>query len=132
MPMTSFLHPSLGFLALALLLPFLPAYDKYGKAWRWLLVVPPLLAIWSVMSIEPGVYGTLHWVGTELILGRVDKLSLVFAQVFAIMSLAGMIYAMHVEDRAQHAMAALYVAGGFGCVFAGDLLTVFVFWELMS
>jgi len=43
-----------------------------------------------------------------------------------------MIYALHVKDRAHHAAASLYVAGAFGCVFAGDYLTLFIFWELMS
>ncbi|MGE4506167.1 MAG: Na(+)/H(+) antiporter subunit D, partial [Desulfovibrionaceae bacterium] len=128
-PTTSFLHPSLGFLALALALPFFRGDSKY---WRWMLLLPPILAIWSVMSIQPGVYGTINWLGTEMVLGRVDKLSLVFAQVFAVMSLAGMFYAMHVTDKAQHAAASLYVAGGFGCVFCGDYLSLFLFWELMS
>ncbi|MBN2141126.1 MAG: Na(+)/H(+) antiporter subunit D [Desulfovibrionaceae bacterium] len=123
----SFLHPSIAFLALALALPFFR-----GKGWNWLLLVPPILAIWSIFTVEPGMYGVLPYLDEGLILGRVDKLSIVFAQVFAIMSLIGMFYAMHVKDKAQHVSACLYVAGGFGCVFAGDLLTVFLFWELMS
>jgi multicomponent Na+:H+ antiporter subunit D len=35
-------------------------------------------------------------------------------------------------DRVQHAAASVYVAGAFGCVFAGDYLTLFIFWEMMS
>ncbi|HBE95318.1 MAG TPA: Na(+)/H(+) antiporter subunit D [Desulfovibrio sp.] len=127
MATSSFIHPALGFLALALILPFLP-----GRQWKWLLLLPPIIAIWSIFTVEPGVYGTIPYLGQQLIWGRVDKLSIVFAQVFAIMSLIGMVYAMHVEDKGQHIAASLYVAGGFGCVFAGDLLTVFLFWELMS
>lgn len=126
---TSFIHPSIGFIALALALPF---FRGDHKVWRWLLLLPPIVAIYSVMTMVPGVYGTLPWVEVDMIFGRVDKLSIIFAQVFAIMSLCGMFYAMHVKDKAQHAMASLYVAGGFGCVFAGDLLSVFLFWELMS
>lgn len=124
---SSFVHPASGFLALALVLPFLR-----GRHWNWLLLAPPLLALWAVFGAEPGTHLVLSWLGQTLVLGRVDKLSLVFAQVFAVMSLAGMLYAMHVEDRGQHIAASLYVAGGFGCVFAGDYLTLFVFWELMS
>ncbi|MDD4732180.1 MAG: Na(+)/H(+) antiporter subunit D [Desulfovibrio sp.] len=126
---TSFIHPSLGFLTLALALPFFKGDSKY---WRWLLLLPPLLAIYAVFSMEPGVYGTLNWMGETLVLGRVDKLSIIFAQVFSIVSLIGFTYALHVDDKFQHASAALYVAGGLGCVFSGDYLTLFVFWELMS
>lgn len=122
-----FLHPALGFLALAAALPFMR-----GKEWRWLLLVPPVIAVFAVFTMPFGDNLTLTWLGQEMQLGRVDKLSLIFAQVFAVMSLAGMLYAMHVEDKLQHIMASLYVSGGFGCVFAGDFLTLFLFWELMS
>ncbi|MBU1228446.1 MAG: Na(+)/H(+) antiporter subunit D [Proteobacteria bacterium] len=124
---SSFIHPTVGFYALALILPFLR-----GKAWKWLLLIPPVIAIWSVMTVSPGFYGELNYLGQKLMMGRVDKLSLVFAQVFAVMSLIGMVYALHVEDKLQHIMACVYVGGAFGCTFAGDLLTLFIFWELMS
>ena len=126
---TSFIHPALAYIALALALPFFKGESKY---WRWFLLIPPIVAIYAVFTMEPGVYGTVNWVGETLILGRVDKLSIIFAQVFAIVSLIGFTYALHVGDKAQHVAAALYVAGGFGCVFCGDYLTLFVFWELMS
>lgn len=122
-----FVHPSVGFFALALILPFLS-----GKAWKWLLVVPSIIAIWSVMTVAPGNYGELNYLGQVLHFGRVDKLSLIFAQVFAVMSLIGMVYAMHVDDKLQHIMACVYVGGAFGCTFAADFLTLFIFWEFMS
>ena len=127
MMISDFLHPSVGFLALALLLPFLP-----GRNWRWLLPLPAILAVFAVFSMSDGQHFTLSWLGQEMLLGRVDGLSRIFAQVFAVMSVAGMVFAMHVEDRGQHIAASLYVAGGFGCVFAGDYLSLFLFWELMS
>ena len=130
-----FLHPSIGFLALALVLAFLK--KEHYLAWRWLLLAPPVLAIVSVVSLTFGPAGPrelagLHYLGQTLSLGRVDALSLVFAHVFAIQALIGFIYALHVPDRGQHMAACLYVAGGFGCVFAGDYITLFIFWELMS
>jgi multicomponent Na+:H+ antiporter subunit D len=127
MATSNFLHPAVAFLALAIALPFMR-----GKQWRWLLPLPPVLAVYAVFTMPFGDNMTLNWLGQTLQLGRVDKLSLIFAQVFAVMSLAGMVFAMHVEDKLQHMMAALYVSGGFGCVFAGDFLTLFLFWELMS
>ncbi|GHV50070.1 Na(+)/H(+) antiporter subunit D [Deltaproteobacteria bacterium] len=122
-----FIHPAVAFLALAIVLPF-----TRGKEWRWLLLIPPIIAIFAVFTMTDGDSLTLRWLGQTLQLGRVDALSRIFAQVFAVMSLAGMLYALHVQDKLQHIMASLYVAGGFGCVFAGDYLTLFVFWEMMS
>lgn len=127
MTSTGFLHPAIAFIALALALPFLR-----GKHWRWLLLIPPIVAIFSVLTVTLGNYGMIPYLGNVLIPGRVDKLSLVFANVFAIQSLVGMIYSFHVKEKAHHAAAALYVAGSFGCVFAGDYLTLFIFWELMA
>jgi multicomponent Na+:H+ antiporter subunit D len=51
----SFFHPSLAFIALALLLPWLKA--EQHAAWRWLLLVPPVVAIASVVSLTLGPPG---------------------------------------------------------------------------
>jgi multicomponent Na+:H+ antiporter subunit D len=124
---SQFMHPAAGFIALALVMPFLRS-----SAWRWLILLPPIAALYSVFTMSQGVFGHLPYLGQDLVLGRVDKLSLVFANVFAIQALVGMIYALHVKERVHHIAASLYVAGSFGCVFAGDYLTLFIFWELMS
>jgi multicomponent Na+:H+ antiporter subunit D len=124
-----FWHPAFIFLAFALLLLVLR-----GDWWRYLLPIPALLAIGQVMGLTPGLYTgvDIEYMGFHLVLGRVDQLSIVFAHVFAIQSLIGLIYAMHVKDKGQHIAALTYVGGAFGCVFAGDYLSLFVFWELMS
>jgi multicomponent Na+:H+ antiporter subunit D len=74
----------------------------------------------------------LTYLGLTLGLGRVDALATVFAHVFAIQALIGFIFALHVEDRWQHVAACMYIAGAFGCTFAEDYVTLFIFWELMS
>ncbi|EPR43616.1 NADH/Ubiquinone/plastoquinone (complex I) [Desulfovibrio sp. X2] len=130
-----FYHPAVAFIALAVALPFFP--PRLFKSWRLLLPIPAILAIWSVFSMEfmsdpASIHASLHWMGFTLNIGRVDALSLVFANVFAIQALLGFTYAFHVKEKAQHISAALYVGGAFGCVFAGDYLTLFAFWELMS
>ena len=128
-----FYHPSMAFLALALVVPFVPKTLWLNKAFRGALaLIAPLIALYSIFTVEPGSYGALEYLDQSLLLGRVDKLSIVFGQVFAIIATIGAIYGMHVEDRGHYVCGSLYVAGGFGCVFAGDLLTVFLFWELMS
>ena len=96
-----------------------------------------MVAIASVVSLTMGPSGeqhlaSLNYLGQTMELGRVDALSLVFAHVFAIQSLIGFIYALHEPNRGQHMAACLYVAGAFGCVFSGDYLSLFIFWELMS
>ena len=79
-----------------------------------------------------GVYGTVRFIGLDLIFGRVDKLSLVFAHVFTLMALIGIIYSLHVDDDGQHIAAFLYIGGSLGATFAGDYVTLFMFWEVMA
>ena len=124
----SFIHPAAWFIGLALILPFL----RGGFWWRWLLPIPAIAAFISVVTADHGLYGYIPYLGQFLILGRVDRLSLVFANVFAIQAFIGIIYAFHVKEKAHHIASLLYVAGSFGCTFAGDYITLFVFWELMS
>jgi multicomponent Na+:H+ antiporter subunit D len=66
------------------------------------------------------------------VFGRVDRLSLVFSYVFSLMALVGMIFALHVKDDSQHVAALTYMGSALGVTFAGDFLSLYVFWELMA
>jgi multicomponent Na+:H+ antiporter subunit D len=122
-----FVHPAIFFVLSALAVWLLP-----GRLGRWVPPVAALLALLSVLTMQQGVHTQLHYLGLTLSVGRVDKLSLVFAHVFAIQAVIGFIYALHVDDKWQHMAACMYIAGAFGCTFAGDYVTLFIFWEMMS
>ena len=125
--MEAFFHPSLIFGACAVLVWLLP-----GRAGRFLPPAAAVLAIACVLTLQEGLFAEFPYLGQTLRLGRVDALSNIFAHVFAIQALIGFIFALHVKDRWQHVAACLYIAGAFGCTFAGDYVTLFIFWELMS
>ena len=97
-----------------------------------LVLLIPAIAFWNLINMPHGTYWTYQFLDYELILGRVDKLSMVFAYVFVIMSFIGMVYALHIKEYGQHVAALLYVGCTLGVVFAGDLFTLFVFWEIMA
>lgn len=122
-----FLHPAFLFIALALLLPFIR-----GNAWRWLLFIPPLASIVISLKIHPDRYWVIPYLGQDLILGRVDLLSILFTGLFGIQSLVCTIFAFHVREKAHHMASGFFVAGSFGCILAGDYWTLFIFWEIMS
>jgi len=125
--MDSWIHPGLIFIFGALLIPLLR-----GR-WRQIyLLVLPALAFWEVLTMTTGVYGTFNYLGFDIVLGRVDKLSLVFAHVFTLMSILGFLYGLHVKDAGQQMSACFYIGGSLGVTFAGDYLTVFIFWEMMA
>ena len=63
---------------------------------------------------------------------RVDELSLVFGYVFVIITFLGGIFAYHIKDTAERVSTLLYAGSALGVVFAGDLFTLLVFWEIMA
>jgi len=122
-----FLHPGAGFMALAFLILLFR-----GKAWRWLLFIPPVMAMVITLKLEKGSYWMVPYLGQNLVLGRIDHLSLLFTSLFAIQSLICMIYAFHVREKAHHMASLFYVACSFGCILAKDYWSFFIFWELMT
>ncbi|MBZ7927467.1 Na(+)/H(+) antiporter subunit D (plasmid) [Ensifer adhaerens] len=125
--MTDFVHPALLFILGAIAIPVLK-----GAIRKAYLVLVPVLAIVSVLTIEPGSYGAARFVGQDILIAKVDKLSVVFATVFSIMALIGTVYALHLTRAGQHVAAFVYVGCALGVVFAGDYLTLYLFWEGMA
>ena len=93
---------------------------------------PLLVLAQLIWGLDAGDSWTFTWLFLELEPLRADALSLVFGYVFAIAAALGGIYAWHLNDRYQQAAALGYAGTSIGVVFAGDLLTLVVFWELMA
>jgi len=120
-------HPGLLLILGAWVLPFLK-----GRFKRLAMLLLPAAALVDCLLMTPGTYGEVIFLGQDLVFGRVDQLSLVFSYVFSIMAFLGMVFALHVEDDSQHVAALTYAGGALGVVFAGDFLSLAVFWELMA
>lgn len=81
---------------------------------------------------QEGVQVHLQFMEYELMPYRVDELSRVFGYVFHIAAFISVLFALHIRDTTQHVSGLLYAGSAVGAVFAGDLLTLFVFWELLA
>lgn len=131
--MMEWFHP--GFIYL-LGVPLIPVLK--GKLKKAYLLSLPLLAFAVLFLMSKGILLSegktwiLPFLGYRLILGQVDKLSMVFAYVFVTASFCMMLYAIHIQDDGQHIAATLYVGSTLGVVFAGDLISLFFFWEVMA
>ena len=123
----NWVHPGLLLILGAWLLPLLK-----GRAKRAVMLLLPAAALLICFLMTPGTYGVASFLGQEIIFGRVDRLSLVFSYVFSLMAFLGMVFALHVEDDAQHVAALTYAGSALGVTFAGDFLSLYVFWELMA
>lgn len=125
--MIEWVHPGMLLILGAVLIPFLS-----GQAKKIYLVAVPVLALVDIFLMSPGTHGVVQFLDYQLILGKVDRLSLLFGYVFSIMAVIGMVYALHVKGWGQHVATFVYMGGVLGVVFAGDLISLFIFWELMA
>ena len=119
--------------------PFLPffigaliALVTRGTLRGVLMVATPLLSALHLWMVPEGIHLQFTFLDYQLTPYRVDKLSLMFGYVFHIAALIGIVYSLHVRDTLQQVSAMLYAGSGLGAVFAGDLLTLFVFWEFLA
>jgi len=103
-----------------------------GRARAVLTLVLPLLTFAFVLALPHGIYGQVEFLGGQLVLMRVDKLSLLFSYVFLLATFLAAIYALHAQDVGQQAGTLVYAGSALGAVFAGDLLTLFVFLEIAA
>jgi len=125
--------------SLPLLPPFLPlligsiaAILLRGHLRSVIMLLAPIWGALQLAAVEPGLYWAFEFMGYQLEPVRVDKLSLMFGYLFHLAAFIGVVYALHLKDTVQHVSALSYAASAVGAVFAGDLLTLFVFWELLA
>lgn len=98
--------------------------------WRAaILLVVPVLAFIHITTSGLGNLAPYTFMGLELEAMRLDKLSRIFCLIFCIAALLGNIYAWHVRDQIQQIAALLYAGSAVGAALAGDLITLFFYWE---
>ncbi|MBM3294984.1 MAG: Na(+)/H(+) antiporter subunit D [Candidatus Aminicenantes bacterium] len=121
------LPPALAPFAGAVILPLLP---KKFRSTAFLVFTLAALAL--AAAIPDGASLAVRLMGYELVLLRMDALARVFGLIFAFIAFAGGLYGFHLKDAAQQAAALLYAGSALGVVFAGDLFTLLVFWEVLA
>ncbi|MFQ5938134.1 MAG: proton-conducting transporter membrane subunit, partial [Acidiferrobacterales bacterium] len=97
-----------------------------------LLLLIPVLGGVHLLGVTPGIYWELSFLDLELAPYRVDRLSLLFGYLFHLAAFIGIIFSLQVRDSMQHVSALVYIGSALGAVFAGDLLSLFIFWELLA
>ncbi|WP_299793126.1 Na(+)/H(+) antiporter subunit D [uncultured Shewanella sp.] len=103
-----------------------------GKLRGALMIAIPVISGIHLWTVPEGIHLQLMFLDYELIPYRADKLSLMFGYIFHIAAFISVIYSLHVKDTVQQVATMLYAGSALGAVFAGDLLTLFVFWELLA
>jgi len=138
--MVEWIHPGIVILFGSLLIPFI----KWRRVKKVYFLSLPIVGLIILILTSMGVFGTippypdaLHkwripFLQYTLELGRIDKLSMVFAYVYVIAAFCMNIFALHVKRDWEHVSAMVYVGSSLGAVFARDIFTLCFFLEIMS
>ncbi|HSG92897.1 MAG TPA: Na(+)/H(+) antiporter subunit D, partial [Methylotenera sp.] len=90
----------------------------------------PLMALWQLLLIPSNFSYSLNVFDFTLQPLRMDALSFIFALIFIIVSFIIAIFSLHKDARLEQATIQLYAGSAIGAVLCGDLISLFVFFEL--
>lgn len=123
--MSEWLHPALIYLVGAALTPLVPN----GRLRAFLLLLVPIVGVYPLLTMTHGTYWEYSLFGETLTGLRLDRLSFVFTLIFSLAAFLALLYAWHVRDTMQQIAALVYSGSAIGAALAGDLITLFVWWE---
>lgn len=121
------LPPAIVFFAGALVLALLRK--------RTDLVLPATGALGVIAALQLGAGDSISLPlsgGLSLLLLRSDPLAGFAGMILSIVGFLALLYASSHMNLWEGVFALLYVGAAMGAVFAGDLLALFIFWELMA
>ena len=111
----------------AILIPFLK-----GRSRLLLLLGLPVLTLAAVWGLPADASLKVAFLDYMIEPVRSTAEGRLFATIFAIMAFAGGLYAHRQASATELTAAFVYAGSAIGVTFAGDLLTLFVFWEIMA
>jgi multicomponent Na+:H+ antiporter subunit D len=125
--MIEFIPPAFIYILGALLVPLLR-----GRVKSAYMLILPIISFFFLISTQVGTAWEIDFLGFDLVPFKVDRLSLVFGYIFHLISVIGIIYTLSIRSDLEYVAGLVYAGSALGVVFAGDLFTFFVFWEMLT
>ncbi|MBW7849228.1 MAG: Na(+)/H(+) antiporter subunit D [Rhodospirillales bacterium] len=121
------LPPGLILVLGAFLLPLLRGRARGGVA-----LLLPAIALVQVWTLPDGPALSVGFLDYRIVPVQADALSRLFATIFLVMAAGGALFALNQRTVVELSAAFVYGGSAVGVAMAGDLISVFVFWELMA
>ncbi|MGB6138416.1 MAG: Na(+)/H(+) antiporter subunit D [Shewanella sp.] len=103
-----------------------------GHARTTFILIAPIITLLAIWQIPDGVQSTVKFLTYNIEPVEGSPLRRLFATIFTIMVFVGGLFSFRIARWYELAAAFTYAAGAIGVCFAGDLITMFVYWELMA
>lgn len=129
------INPGLWLILAGIICAFIPKGDMGGWARKALVICAPILAatmITQIYTSQEVLAGKINIGGLELTTLRIDNLSMVWGYLFCLIGVLNGIFGLHEKCRITDSSALIYAGAAIAGVFSGDLLTLFLFWELTA
>lgn len=121
---SSLLHPGIILILFGLFIPLIKN--------RLIVLLFPIVSFIILFSLDNGTVIKLDYGNYELILLSIDKLSRLFSYIFLLILFATAIFSINQDNKSEISSAFVYVGSSISVVLSGDLITLFIFWEIMA
>jgi len=133
LPFLAEINPGLWVILAGLICTLLPI----GHARKAFVIAAPIFAgviIFQLNGLNPGAHfgGEFPFGPVELTTLRIDNLSVVWGYLFCLAGVINGIYGLHEKCRMTDSSALIYTGAAIAGVLAGDMITLFVMWELTA
>lgn len=122
-----FFHPGIILILGGIILLFLPK-----TLTKIVTITLPVLSLFGFLGFPNSYAVSIELFSYELTPLCIDGLSWIFTLIFIIASFITALYSLHSSDRTEQTTIPIYAGSAIGAVLAGDLLTLFVFWEISA
>ena len=122
--MITSLNPALILILGPLLIPVLK-----GKVRTVYALLLPIVSFLQLYTLPAGSHAVFEVFDLTLTTLHIDRLSFMFAVIFHIAAFIMTVYSLHLRDPQQQAIGLIYAGCALGVVLAGDLVTLFIYWE---
>ena len=104
-----------------------------GRARQAFALAIPIVGLINFFLLpKEAIQWTVPFLDFELILARSDAWSLIFLNIFTILSFIGILYIIKENRVIDLSSGLLYAGSAMGVVMAGDFITLFLFWEMLT
>ena len=103
-----------------------------GRAKSIYMMLIPVVGFINLINIPMGNHYLMGFSDFKLVLLHIDRLSLLFGYIYHIIAFITVIYILNFKNDVEYVSGFFYAGAALGAVFAGDLFSFFIFWEMLT